>query len=149
MPSVCDAFLDFFFPSSHPEQRRRGETGSRSGNYVHWSKRASCVRSARTAGAGGAPPPCNQTLAACSNLGGLRVLQVDLGDETVRSAADVADMPSMCALPGSHMRATESDTRLVSPLPACAQPRPGAGNYRAAALHDIRRAKEGTYPELL
>ena len=41
------------------------------------------------------------------------------------------------------------DTTLVSPLTRAAEPRRRAGCFAAAALHDARKAKERTYPELL
>ena len=41
------------------------------------------------------------------------------------------------------------DTTLVSPLTRTGEPRSRGGTYAAAALHDARRSKERTYPELL
>ena len=41
------------------------------------------------------------------------------------------------------------DTTLVSPLTRAGEPRRRAGRFAAAALHDARKAKERTYPELL
>ena len=41
------------------------------------------------------------------------------------------------------------DTTLVSPLTSSSQPRRRAGQYEGAALQDVRKSKERTYPELL
>ena len=41
------------------------------------------------------------------------------------------------------------DTTLVSPLTRTGEPRSRGGTYAGAALHDARRSKARTYPELL
>ena len=112
--------------------------------------RAACARSGVLRSRGG---PLERAAARICREGGARVTtNTRLADLNIQNLSRVDDRRievianGLPMLGGSQLAV---DTTLVSPLTRTGEPRSRGGTYAGAALHDARRSKERTYPELL
>ena len=112
--------------------------------------RAACAQSGVLRSRGG---PLERAAARICREGGARVTtNTRLADLNIQNLSRVDDRRievianGLPMLGGSQLAV---DTTLVSPLTRTGEPRSRGGTYAGAALHDARRSKERTYPELL
>ena len=112
--------------------------------------RAACAQSGVLRSRGG---PLERAAARVCREAGARVTtHTRLADLNVQHVQHIDDrrievIANGLALCGGAQLAV--DTTLVSPLTRAGAPRRRAGRFAAAALHDARKAKERTYPELV
>ena len=112
--------------------------------------RAACAQSGVLRSRGG---PLERAAARVCREAGARVTtHTRLADLNVQHVQHINDrrievIANGLALWGGAQLAV--DTTLVSPLTRAGEPRRRVGRFAAAALHDARKAKERTYPELV
>ena len=112
--------------------------------------RAACAQSGVLRSRGG---PLERAAARICREGGARVTtNTRLADLNIQNLSRVDDRRIEVIANGLPMWGGSQlavDTTLVSPLTRTGEPRSRGGTYAGAALHDARRSKERTYPELL